>query len=94
MSDIKHNQPDSLSRQAITEIIRHYGFIECAQLLSFLQFTCEALPGISELTYIRDKLKACLKNHDDQSEYFCELWVLYRALNDAVIYHISSKNLC
>jgi hypothetical protein len=73
MSDIKSKLSEPISSQALMDIVRHYGFIECGQLLTFLGSVCGTLPDISELLYIRDKLRECLNNHDNHSVYFCEL---------------------
>ncbi|MBD8109432.1 hypothetical protein [Erwinia persicina] len=70
-----------LSRKELTERLGHYGFTECATLLIFLDYVCEAIPERCELTYIRDKAEACLNNHDNGSRYFRDLRTLVREID-------------
>ncbi len=77
---------ESLSRQALIDRLSHYGFIECGMMLTFLHMICDVTLGVGELTYLRDKIKECLNEHDNQSDYFNDLRKLYAHLDEGIIY--------
>lgn len=62
-----------VARNALIKRLGFYGFIECAELVTFLQIICNDEPGACELRYIRDKVQQCLDIHDNQNDYFSEL---------------------
>ncbi|WP_164141772.1 hypothetical protein [Serratia marcescens] len=73
----------------INEKVRLYGFIECGDILQFIQVFCPGELGVGELMYVLGKLKECLGNHDNQTPYFSGLRKLSREINDELIYRIS-----
>ncbi|CAI1507918.1 hypothetical protein [Serratia ficaria] len=77
----------SLARCALIKRLGYYGFIECAQLVNFLQLICDDEPGMTELKYLRDKVQDCLQRHGTRDDYFTDLRRLHRELSNAVIYH-------
>lgn len=60
----------------LIKIFEKYGFIECADILLFLEICCTTYPDRIAYTYIENKLLQCLKNHDNGSDYFFELKTL------------------
>lgn len=62
-----------LSKSQLKERFVHYGFIEIADVLRFIEFACSSPPERSDYMFIRDKIYLCLKYHDNGSNYFIEL---------------------
>lgn len=74
----------SLTRGVLKERIKVYGFIQCGQIYSFLEYICDAHPGESELKYVQCKLIECLTEHDDGGVYFSGLKTLLQEVNYAL----------
>jgi hypothetical protein len=70
-----------MTREDLIKIFKKYGFIECADILSFLEFVCTKYPDRCAYIYIINKLTECLINHDNDSDYFNELNVLAKNIN-------------
>ena len=85
------NQSDLINQKTINEKIKSYGFIECGQIQLFLKNVCDIYPGCSELKYIRDKLKECLSNHDNQSDYFESMRSILFDINEEIKSRISAE---
>lgn len=81
-----------LSRSVLKERIQIYGFIECGQIFSFLEYVCDACPGESDLRYIQSKLVECLVTHDDGSVYFSGLKTLLREVSYALSCFVAGKD--
>lgn len=64
------------NRHTLTSRLISYGFVECASLAYFIQYTCEYPPKLGDLIYISEKLKECLKTHDNGSAWFDDLRAL------------------
>lgn len=64
---------DYFSRQRIGEKVRDYGFIEIAEISKFLKLMCGDELDAVDLSYVRGKLGACLRHHDNGSDYFMQL---------------------
>lgn len=75
-----------LSKANILSRIKIYGFIECANIISFLSYVCdEETLSLPAFRYIHSKTTECLKNHatdigrfgnTDTMHYFQDLNVL------------------
>ncbi len=65
-----------LNKKSLTAAIRHYGFIECQDILSFLNYVCGIYPDRCSLIWLKEKTSECLDKHDDGSEYFTMLRTL------------------
>jgi len=65
--------PHFLTRKRALNILKAYGFIEIADAIKFLQLICGNELDTSEIAYLRKKIEFCLKNHDNQSDYFIPL---------------------
>ena len=62
-----------LSRSNILLLLQPYGFIECANIMSFLQYVCETEDlERSAHSYIYSKIVECLSNHDVSDSANCE----------------------
>ncbi|EOI3545502.1 hypothetical protein ACU9D5_001214 [Cronobacter dublinensis] len=72
-----------LSKNHLSEIIQHYGFIDCGQALTFLKYVCDEYPDEIDLTWIYGKINQCLRTHDNGSEYFNRLRRLMGHIEDA-----------
>ena len=55
------------------DIVRNYGFIECADILFFLKYLNNEKVEQTSLSWISSKLNECLGNHDDGKDYFIAL---------------------
>lgn len=75
-----------LSRTHMEKRVGRYGFIECGMLMHFLLLICDDEPGLTELIYIKEKISECLRNHDNQSDYFSDLKVLRREICDEIVF--------
>lgn len=75
-----------LARRALIKRLGYYGFIECAQLVNFLQLICEDEPGIAELKYILDRVQDCLYRYDSQDDYFTDLRQLRWEINNEIVF--------
>ncbi len=75
----------SLTRSVLKERIKIYGFIQCGQIYSFLDYVCDTIPGEVELKYVQGKLVECLVEHDDGSVYFSGLKALLQEVNYAMV---------
>ncbi|XGI79143.1 hypothetical protein ACED16_19190 [Enterobacter hormaechei] len=62
-----------MSQKEFLDVIQPYGFIECGEMQIFLQTLCEKYLCRADLFWLMHKLKQCLKNNSDGSDYFCEL---------------------
>lgn len=62
-----------MSKNQLRERIGHYGFVEVADILRFIDFICSSPPDRSDYAFIRSKLDLCLRHHDNGSNYFIEL---------------------
>lgn len=60
-------------KQYIMDIVRSYGFIECADILFFLKYLNNEKVDQASLSWISSKLNECLVNHDDGKDYFIAL---------------------
>lgn len=82
----------SLTRSVLRERIKFYGFIQCGQIYSFLEYICDANLGESELKYVQGKLVECLVEHDDGGGYFSGLKTLLQEVNYALGCCSTGKN--
>lgn len=73
-----------LTRTVLIERIKQYGFIECGEMLSFLECVCGTYPDRCALIWLRDKLAQCLGQHDNGSDYFSALRTLGNELDYAI----------
>lgn len=73
-----------LSRQVMAGMVRHYGFIECGEVYTFLDNVCGIYPDRCALIWLSEKIGECLANHDNGSEYFHELRTLKSELEYAI----------
>ncbi|MBF7979200.1 MULTISPECIES: hypothetical protein [Rahnella] len=80
-----------LTRSVLKEKISLYGFIECGQIINFLNYICDDPPGEPELKYIQRKLIECLLEHDDGSAYFSGMLALLHDINHALRCYLSKK---
>jgi len=62
-----------LSQEYLINIIQFYGFIECGQILSFLNHVCVEHLDDADLSWIYRKINQCLRNHSNGSDYFSDL---------------------
>lgn len=54
-----------LSRSNILLLLQHYGFVECGNIMSFLEYVCDTETlDRSAYSYIYAKLSECLLMHD------------------------------
>lgn len=54
-----------LSRSNILSILQHYGFVECGNIMSFLEYVCDTETlDRSAYSYIYAKISECLLIHD------------------------------
>ena len=74
----------SLTRSVLKDRIKIYGFIQCGQIYSFLDYVCDTCPGEAELKYVQGKLVECLVEHDG-SVYFSGLKTLLQEVNYALV---------
>lgn len=81
----------SLTRSVLKDRINIYGFIECGQIHSFLDYVCDTCLGEAELKYVEGKLVECLVEHDDGSIYFSGLKALLQEVNNALSYCTTGK---
>lgn len=72
-----------LNKNHLSEIIQHYGFIDCGQVVSFLKYVCDEYPDEIDLTWIYGKINLCLRRHDNGSEYFNGLRLVMEKIEDA-----------
>lgn len=73
-----------LTRTVLIERIKQYGFIECGEMLSFLECVCGTYPDRCALIWLRDKLAQCLGQYDNRSDYFSALRTLGNELDYAI----------
>lgn len=82
---------NKISRIKILNVVKKYGFTECANIINFLQYVCarETL-DIAELRFIHSQINDCLRQHAvysgkyhsaDFMDYFQELKTLKDQLN-------------
>lgn len=54
-----------LSRSNLLTLLQHYGFIECGNVMSFLEYVCDTENlDRSAYNYIYAKICECLQNHN------------------------------
>lgn len=82
----------SLTRSVLKDRIKVYGFIQCGQIYSFLDYVCDSNPGEAELKYVQGKLVECLMEHDDGGIYFSGLKSLLHEVNYALGHCLSVKD--
>jgi hypothetical protein len=70
-----------LNKAILLERYRHYGFIECGEILMFLEFVCEFRLGYCEFLYIMEKTKECIIKNDNGSDYFSDLRSIVYEIN-------------
>lgn len=75
-----------LARRALIKRLGYYGFIECAQLVNFLQLICDDEPGIAELKYILTRVQDCLNRYDSQDDYFTDLRQLRQDISNEIVF--------
>lgn len=52
------------SRSSMLNRLKMYGFIECGNIITFLNYVCDdEMLGVPALRYIYSKITECLKNH-------------------------------
>ncbi|SFT84422.1 hypothetical protein SAMN05192562_102440 [Kosakonia arachidis] len=73
-----------VSRDAIVDRLRKYGFIEIATLNHFLYFFCGIVPDRASYLYIKEKLQECLDIHNNGSDYFLEIHRLVQDIDYAM----------
>lgn len=73
-----------LSRRLLIDAIRHYGFTECGEMLSFLENVCDVYPDRCALIWLREKTGECLNAHDNGSSYFTGLRMMKGELEYAL----------
>lgn len=62
-----------LSRSNILSLLQHYGFVECGNVMSFLEYVCDTeVLDRSAYSYIYAKISECLLNHDTGDYCDCE----------------------
>lgn len=71
-------------KQYIIDIVRNYGFIECADILFFLKYLNNEKIEQTSLSWISAKLNECLSNHDDGKDYFIELRKLRNDISNLI----------
>lgn len=62
-----------LTRELALEKIGRYGFVEIADAQKFLKVMCDVVLDSSDLAYLRKKIDACLRHHDNGTNYFVSL---------------------
>lgn len=93
--DTYHLLRRKLSKTNILSLLQHYGFIECANAVSFLEYVCDnELLERDAFVYIYAKVCTCLREHDtgcygnhDDFYYFQKL----RVLKDELEFILSIK---
>ena len=70
-----------LSRSNILLLMQQYGFIECGNIIAFLQCVCDTeLLDRSAYSYIYSKVSECLMLHDTGDYGVCDDLVYFRNL--------------
>lgn len=62
--------PPEITVSNLTKRLQVYGFIECQQILVFLNLVADRKPDYKDLSWIKSKVRSCLNRHDNGSEYF------------------------
>lgn len=62
-----------LSCQSLRERLNAYGFIEVGDIINLLDSLNVLYPDRITLYFIRDRLYACLAEHDNGQDYFISL---------------------
>jgi len=68
--------------RSLKNVLQGYHFMECTDILTFLDLFCPAGIEKNEFFYIARKLKQCLETHDNGSDYFSELRSAYKSMTD------------
>ena len=74
-----------ISCDELSTKLNHYGFIECHEMINFLEFVCDKKPDRLALNWLKGKVTQCLEIHDNGSDYFDELRVIKLLIYDALI---------
>ncbi|KAA5922142.1 hypothetical protein F3I27_23610 [Pantoea sp. Bo_2] len=66
---------DDIGKRKLLRAMRHYGFMECARICTFLETVSGPHLNRADYAWINAEMKECLQNHDDGSErsFFQEL---------------------
>ncbi|SSH79779.1 Uncharacterised protein [Klebsiella pneumoniae] len=70
-----------LSRSNILSLLQHYGFLECGNVISFLEYVCDAeMLDRSAYSYIYAKMCECLLHHDTGDYGDCDDFYYFETL--------------
>lgn len=73
---------EALYVRSLKNVLQGYHFIECTDIITFLDLFCSAGIEKNEFFYTERKLKQCLDTHDNGSDYFSELRSAYKTMTD------------
>jgi len=86
-----------LSRSNILSLLQHYGFVECGNVMSFLEYVCDTETlDRSAHSYIYAKICECLLNHDAGNYDDCDDFYYFeklKILRDELEFILSIKDV-
>ncbi|MEZ7211971.1 hypothetical protein [Pantoea ananatis] len=83
---------ETLYVRSLKNVLKGYHFVECTDIITFLNLFCSAGIEKNELFYTEMKIKQCIDTHDNGSDYFSELRAAYKSITD--MKHAYTKNFC